>query len=323
MTLVSSTWRASVFEVRGVDSDGEETVRWVTVPRRDVERFTAAVAGGVLALALRDVLDVEGRYVPASVDDEFGVFDVRPDDAWLLSPERGDKAGRRSDESRHAQRRAARPRSRQLAMVAGGAGAAVVIGLAAMQFVGDDGGSRSVTPISVTTVAPLATDAPTTVPPSTTTTSSSTTTSTTIVELLGPRLVVSPPIEETVAQNAFPGGGARPFDNEPLVMEVDCTDAPVCVLRIVAGLTGEPLELPIVDGRATEPGVLPIPSDVCAPRHVITVVPDLAFEFGPGQASPRRVIGWITATAEPFTVGNTLCLGSYVEWQIDSPLDAP
>lgn len=327
VTLVSSTWRASVFEIRGPDSEGEETVRWVTVPRRDVERFTAAVAAGALALALRGVLEVEGRFVPASFDDEFGVFDTRPDDAFILSPERGDKSGRRDQTERvqHAQKAGRRPRPRQLAMVAGGGAAVVVLGLVAMQLTGDD--TPSVSPAALTTVdSPVTTVAPVTTAATTTSTStstSSTTTTSTLAELLGPRFVVSQEIEETIARNVFPGGQTRPFDNDPLVIEVDCVDAPQCALRIVGGLTGEPLELPIVDGRVTETGVLPIQSDVCAPRHVVTVVPDLAFEFEPGQASPRRVIGWITASSETFQVGNTTCVGSYVEWEVDSPLDVP
>lgn len=324
VTLVSSTWRASVFEVRGKDSDGEETVRWVTVPRRDVERFTAAAAAGLLALALRDVLDVDGRFVPASFDDDFGVFDTRPDDALILSPERGDKAGRRSDRRESVQRTSSRPRTKQLAMVAGGAGAVVVLGLVAMQLVGDD--SKSVSPAAVTTVEPATTVAPVTTTVTATSTSTSTSTSTTtstVAELFGPRLVVSEPIEETIAENRFPGGTSRPFDNEPLVFEVDCTKAPDCVLRIVEGLGGLVLELPIVDGRATEPGSVWIPSNDCPPEHVITVVPDLAFEIEPGAASPRRVIGWMTATSEVMQVGQVTCLGGYVEWEIDSPLDVP
>jgi hypothetical protein len=324
VTLVSSTWRASVFEVRGPDADGVETVRWVTVPRRDVERFTAAAAAGLLALALRDVLDVEGRFVPASFDDGFGVFDTRPDDALILSPERGDKSGRRSNRSERA---APRPRTRQLAMVAGGAGALVVLGLAAMQFVGDDGRS-SVSPAAVTTLAAPDTTVPltsvvVTSTPTSTTSSTSTSTSTTVAELTGPRLVQSDPIEETVAHSVFPGGTTRSFDNEPLVLEVDCTTAPDCLLRILTGLDGQVLELPIVDGRVTESGTLPILSDKCPASHVITVVPDLAFEFEPGAAAPRRVIGWMTASSEVIQSGQTTCLGGYVEWEIDSPLAEP
>lgn len=320
VTLVSSTWRASVFEVRGEDSNGESTVRWVTVPRRDVERFTTAVAAGGLALALREVLDVEGRFVPSSLEDEFGVFDVRPDESMLLAPERGDKAGRRSDGSESPRR--APPRSRRLALVAGGGVAVVTLGLVAIQAFGD-GGAPTVAPV---TEVPVTTTPPTTAAPTTSTSTTSTPpTTTTLPPLVGPLVVVTPELLPTVGY-LFDEAGRRQGSSSsisPIVLTVDCTEPSACTVTVSSGLPN-PVTLPIVDGVAdtAEIGV-PFDPQGCPPEWLFVVTPNLVFEFEAGRAAPSRVAGTLEVDLEAFGSASFTCLGVRAEWEIDSPLAEP
>lgn len=319
VTLVSSTWRASVFEVRGVDSEGVESVRWVTVPRRDVERFTAAVASGTLAVALRGVLDVEGRFVPTSLDDGFGVFDVRPDGAMLLAPERGDKVGRRSE---RAERASSRPQSRQLALIAGAGAAVVTLGLVAIQAFGD-GGASTVAPV---TEVPVTTTPPTTAAPTTSTSTTSTPpTTTTLPPLVGPLVVVTPELQPTVGY-LFDETGRRQGSSSsisPIVLTVDCAEPSACTVTVSSGLPN-PVTLPIVDGVAdtAEIGV-PFDPEGCPPEWLFVVTPNLVFEFEAGRAAPSRVAGTLEVDLEAFGSASFTCLGVRAEWEIDSPLVEP
>ena len=161
VTLVSTTWRAAIVEIR----EGDD-VRWVSVPRRDLDAFMAGVASGLLRSVLRDVLSVDGTYRPVDIETEFGVFETRPDDAMLLAPERSVETGRYSstgrskdhrDEGQPRRPRLSRPK--KLALIGAGVVAVVVLGVVISQA---GGGSETAQAPVATAVADTTSTAPTT-----------------------------------------------------------------------------------------------------------------------------------------------------------------
>jgi hypothetical protein len=305
VTVVESTWRAVVVEIR----EGDD-VRWATVPRRDVDRFLAAAAAGLLAIPLRDILGSVGSHRAIDVETGFGVFDTRPDGRVLLAPERA-PSGKDGRDHEHPRRRLHRPRH----LVAIGAGiAALTAGGVAVATIGGGGG------------APAAATTPATAMPETTTEPAGTVDAATTApatDSLVPTLPLDPTIVEFPAVAAslvqfsdFTGTFEGAGDQAVARLRVECAEPNDCVLHVDESQSSTTFAVVDDEAHGESTGVNVLGAG-CPPEWAVTVRVDLVFGFDEGAATPGSVSGSIVADQPLLQAGNTVCFGRHVEWKID------